>query len=64
MKIQSKNQSFAIVGLLIGLLGTLFGIHISSAIEPTPVLLGTVSAVWCAVSASIIGGRVNNDSVS
>jgi hypothetical protein len=64
MKIQSHNQFFAIAGLSAGLLATLFGLHMSSAIESTPALMGTVSAVWCAVSASIIGGRVNNDSTS
>ena len=64
MKIQSHNQFFAIAGLSVGLVGTLFGLHMSSAVESTPVLMGTVSAVWCAVSASIIGGRVNNNSAS
>ena len=64
MKIQSHNQFFAIAGLSVGLVGTLFGLHMSSAIESTPALMGIVSAVWCAVSASIIGGRVNNDSAS
>ncbi|TPH18023.1 hypothetical protein [Litorilituus lipolyticus] len=62
MKIQLQNQSFAITGLSVGLLATLFGLHISSAIESTPALVGVVSAVWIAVSASIIGGRVNKDS--
>ena len=64
MKIQLRNQSFAIAGLSVGLLATLFGLHMSSAIESTPTLMGSVSAVWCAVSASIIGGRVNNHSSS
>jgi hypothetical protein len=64
MKIQLRNQSFAIAGLSVGLLATLFGLHMSSAIESTPTLMGAVSAVWFAVSASIIGGRVNNDSAS
>jgi hypothetical protein len=64
MKIQLQNQSFAIAGLSVGLLGTLFGLHMSSAIESTPALMGTVSAVWCAVSASIIGGRVNKGTTS
>ena len=64
MKIQLRNQSFAIAGLSVGLLATLFGLHMSSAIESTPALMGTVSAVWCAVSASILGGRVNNDSAA
>ena len=64
MKNQSHNQLFAIVGLSAGLIATLFGLHMTSAIESTPALMGTVSAVWCAVSASIIGGRVNNDSTS
>ena len=64
MKIQLHNQFFAIAGLSVGLLGTLFGLHMSSAIESTPALMGIVSAVWCAVSASIIGGRVNKDLAS
>ena len=64
MKIQLQNQSFAIAGLSVGLLGTLFGLHMSSAIESTPSLMGMVTAVWCAVSASIIGGRVNKGSTS
>jgi len=64
MKIQLQNQSFAIAGLSVGLLATLFGLHMSSAIEFTPSLMGLVSAVWIAVSASIIGGRVNKGSVS
>ncbi len=64
MKIQSQNQSFALAGLSVGLFATLFGLHSSSAIESTPLLMGIVSAVWCAVSASIIGGRVNKDSSS
>jgi hypothetical protein len=62
MKIQLQNQSFAIAGLSVGLLATLFGLHSSSAIGATPLLMGIVSALWCAVSASIIGGRVNKDS--
>lgn len=61
MKIQLQNQSFAIAGLSAGLLTTLFGLHISSAIESTPALMGIVSAVWCAVSGSFISGRVNKD---
>ncbi len=64
MKIQLHNQFFAITGLSVGLVATLFGLHMSSAIEATPLLMGIVSAVWCAVSASIIGGRVNKDSAS
>ena len=64
MKIQLQNQSFALAGLSVGLFATLFGLHSSSAIESTPLLMGTVSAVWCAVSASIIGGRGNKDSAS
>ncbi|GLX78119.1 hypothetical protein tinsulaeT_14590 [Thalassotalea insulae] len=62
MKIQLHNQIFPIAGLFFGLLATLFGLHMSSAIESTPTLMGMVSAVWCAVSASIIGGRGNKDS--
>ncbi len=64
MKIQLHNQFFAIVGLSVGLVATLFGLHSSSAIEPTPLLMGIVSAVWCAVSTSIIGGRVNKDTAA
>lgn len=64
MKIKLQNQSFAITGLSVGLLATLFGLHMSSAIESSPALMGLVSAVWCTVSASIIGGRVNKDSAS
>jgi hypothetical protein len=64
MKIQLQNQSFALAGLSVGLLTTLFGLHSSSAIESTPLLMGIVSAVWCAVSASIISGRVDKDSAS
>ena len=64
MKIQLHNQFFAITGLSTGLLATLFSIHMSSAIESTPLLMGTVSAVWFAISASYIGGRVNKESAS
>lgn len=64
MKIQTHNKFFAIAGLSFGLIGTLFGLHMSSAIESTPALMGIVTAIWCAVSASIIGGRVNKGSAS
>ncbi|MCF6318616.1 MAG: hypothetical protein L3J83_04930 [Proteobacteria bacterium] len=59
MKIKSQNQFFAISGLSLGFLATLSGMHLSSAIDATPALMGGVSAVWFAVSASIIGGRVS-----
>jgi LytS/YehU family sensor histidine kinase len=64
MKIQLHDPFFTIAGLSVGLLGTLFGLHMSSAIESTPSLMGGVTAVWCAVSASIIGGRINQGSAS
>jgi hypothetical protein len=54
IKIQLQNQSFALAGLSVGLLTTLFGLHSSSAIESTPLLMGIVSA-------SIISGRVDKD---
>lgn len=64
MKIQSHNKFFAIAGLFFGLIGSLYGLHMSSATESTPALMGVVTAIWCAVSASIIGGRVNKSSAS
>jgi|TARA_B100001094_G_C17379595_1_gene416218 hypothetical protein len=64
VKIQLQNQSFAIAGLSVGLLATLFGLQMSSAIESTPLLMGAVLAVWCAVSASIVGGQINKGSAS
>ena len=64
IKIKLHSQFFAIAGLSIGLLATLFGLHMSSAIESTPALMGLVFALWGGVSASIIGGRVKKYSVS
>jgi hypothetical protein len=61
MKYQFKNQSYAITGLSFGFLTTLLGMNMSSAIESTPTLMGIISAIWCAVSASIVGGGVNKD---
>jgi len=53
MTIILQNQFYTIVGLSLGLIAMLFGMHMSSAIESTPALVGIVSAVWCAVSVSI-----------
>ena len=58
MKTQSPNQFYAIAGLSFGLSATLFGMHMSSAVELTPALMGIVSSVWISVSASIIGGQL------
>ncbi|MCJ8314809.1 MAG: hypothetical protein HRU38_21750 [Saccharospirillaceae bacterium] len=54
MKIKSRNQLLAVFGLTLGLLGIIYGLFVSSAIDVTPALIGIVSAVYCAVSASII----------
>ena len=59
MNIKSQNLFFTITGLSLGLVATLYGMNISSAIEATPTLMGSVSAVWCAVSASIVGGMTS-----
>jgi len=64
IKIKLHSQFFVIAGLSIGLLATLFGLHMSSEIESTPALMGLVSALWVGVSASIIGGRIKKYSVS
>jgi hypothetical protein len=57
-----KSITLTILGLALGLIGTLFGIQASSAIESSPMLLGSVSAVWFAVSAGIVGGRLRSES--
>lgn len=57
MTTKLQNQFYAITGLSLGLFATLFGMQMSSAIEPTPALMGVVSAVWCAISASILGSK-------
>jgi DNA mismatch repair protein MutH len=61
MKYQFKNQFYAITGLSFGLLATILGMNMSSAIESTPALVGMISAIWFSVSASIVGGGVNKD---
>jgi len=58
MKTQSRHIFYTVVGLFLGLVGTLFSLHMSSLLESTPALMGGVSAVWCAVSGGIIGGQV------
>ena len=60
MKIKSKNQFLAVSGSTLGLLGTIFGMHMSSVIDATPAIIGIICAVWCAVSASIIGRMTSN----
>ena len=61
MKYQFKNQYYAISGLSVGLFAKLLGMSMSPAIAFTPALMGIVSGIWCSVSASIIGGRINNN---
>ena len=56
MKIKSQKSLFIITGLIFGLLATLFWMHMSSAIDATPALMGIVSAVWCAFLVSIVVG--------
>lgn len=46
-----------ILGLVLGLFGTLMGVLASNAVPSSPMKLGLVIAVWFAVSAAIVGGR-------
>ncbi len=62
MTIKSQSPIYAITGLLFTLFATLIGIHMSSAIESTPALIGTISAVWCAVSVSILSSKFSESS--
>ncbi len=55
-----KKQIPAITGLSLGLLATLTGIYMSSAIEATPALIGIVSSVWISVSAAILGNKFSH----
>ena len=53
-----------IAGLSVGLLTTLFGLRMPSAIESNSRLMGTVSAVWCAVLACVVRGQIKKDRAS
>jgi hypothetical protein len=59
---RSTSVTFTVLGLALGLIGTLAGIQASSAIQSSPMLLGCVTAVWFAVSAGIVGGRLRSES--
>ena len=59
---RSKAITLTILGFVLGLIGTLFGIQASSAVQSSPMLLGSVSAVWFAVTAGIVGGRLRSES--
>jgi len=54
MKLRPKNLRYTVTGLSLGLVGTLYGMLMSSAIETTFTLFFLVTLVWCAVSAGII----------
>lgn len=54
---KKSSLILTILGLTLGLFGTLTGILTSNAIQNSPMLLGLVAAVWFSVSAAIIGGR-------
>ena len=64
MKTQSKTPIFAVAGLSTGLLATLLGMHMSSAIQLTPALLGIVTAVWGAASAGIVSSQFKKSPIA
>lgn len=50
VEIQLQNQSTAIAGLSVGLLATLFGLQMSSAIESTPLYGSSIGGMACRLS--------------
>ena len=60
--VRSKTITLTILGLALGLIGTLSGIQASGAIQSSLMLLGSVCAIWFAVSAGIVGGRLRSES--
>jgi heme A synthase len=59
MKGIKSNVLLTISGLLLGLLGTLGAVTVSSAFEATPSTYGAVTATWLGVSVAIVAGVIS-----
>lgn len=56
---KKPNLFLTIVGLVLGLSGTLAGVYFSSSVSNTPFLFGLVVALWASVSSGIVAGRIH-----